>query len=411
MPRIYLDNAATSWPKPESVYQAVDRYQRENGAPAGRSGYVEAVEASRIVSEARRLTARFLGVSDPRRIVWAQNGTDALNLALHGLLRHGDHVVTTDVEHNSVLRPLYWLAEHRSVDTTYVPCDGAGWVDPGEIERAIRPTTRLIVVTHASNVTGAVQDLAAIADLSARHGTLLLVDAAQTLGQWPLSISGEPGISSDPGVSGGAGVSTEAPGELGRGLSGVDLIAAPGHKGLLGPLGTGLLYVGPRAEPLLETVRQGGTGTSSEDERQPRELPERFEPGNLNVAGLAGLAAGLAHVLDTGVEAMREHHGRLTQRLIDGLDGVGGVRRHGPATADRQVGVVGFEVSGYDPQELSALLDASFGVQCRAGLHCAPRVHRSLGTLDRGGLVRFSVGWRTTADEIDAAVAALAALA
>lgn len=407
MPRIYLDNAATSWPKPESVYQAVDRYQRENGAPAGRSGYVEAVEASRIVSEARRLTARLLDVSDPRRIVWAQNGTDALNLALHGLLRPGDHVVTTDVEHNSVLRPLHWLAEHRSVDTTYVPCDGAGWVDPGEIERAIRPTTRLIAVTHASNVTGAVQDLAAIAEISRQRGTLLLVDAAQTLGQWPLGVSSEAGIADVPGKS---GVSSQAAEPPARGLAGVDLIAAPGHKGLLGPLGTGFLYVGPRAEPLLDTVRQGGTGTSSEDERQPRELPERFEPGNLNVTGLAGLAAGLAHLLETGVEAIREHHGRLTQRLIDGLDGVGGVRRHGPATVDRQVGVVSFEMSGYDPQELSALLDASFGVQCRAGLHCAPRLHRSLGTLDRGGLVRFSLGWRTTADEIDAAVEALEAL-
>jgi cysteine desulfurase/selenocysteine lyase len=376
MPRIYLDNAATSWPKPHAVYDAVDRYQRELGAPAGRSAYAEAAEVERIVGSCRKKIAQLVNADDPSRIVFTQNGTDSLNLALHGLLRPGDHVVTTVCEHNSVLRPLSFLAE-RGVTATHVECDSHGYVDPDAIRRAIKPQTRLIALIHASNVTGAVQPAEAIGKIAADHGIMFLLDAAQSLGYVPIDV---------------------------RAID-CHLVAAPGHKGLLGPLGTGVLYVAPGVEQQLLPLRQGGTGTRSDEDRQPQSLPDRYESGNLNVPGIVGLEAGVSHLLDLGEAHILAHGRMLVQRLLAGLTGLPGLRLYGPPSGDDRVGVVSLDVKGFDPQELAAVLDAQWRIQTRAGLHCAPRMHAALDTSPSGTL-RLSIGHFSTQEEIDAVIAA-----
>lgn len=387
--RIYLDHAATSWPKPEAVYTAMDEYARRCGAAAGRGGYLRAVEAGRRVTAARLAIARLLRLTDERRIVLASNGTDALNLAIHGLLRAGDHLVTTDAEHNSVLRPAAWLSRHQGVQVTHVPCGPTGRVEVADLLAALRPETRLLAVVHASNVTGAVNDIESLSAECQRRGVLLLVDAAQSVGQWPLEVSD----------------------------AGPDLVAAPGHKSLQGPLGTGWLYVGPRAERQLQPTRQGGSGGDSEREEPPAELPERFEAGNLNVPALVGLEAGVGAVERQGVATIQQHHAECRQRLIAGLAGIPGItvvgeaRGRSPGEGDRRVGVASITLEGYDPQELAGILDGEFGIETRAGLHCAPRLHRAVGTLATGGAVRFSFGCSTTDDDIDAAIAAVRAIA
>lgn len=377
--RIYLDNAATSWPKPEAVYEAVDRYQREIGGPNGRSGYREALEANRIVERAREGIAALIGASDPQQVVFGFNGTDVLNLAIRGVVRPGDHVVTTVCDHNSVLRPLRALRETADVSVSYVPCDGQGFVSPDDVRAALRPDTRLVAVVHASNVIGAVQPIEAIGRIAREHEVLFLVDAAQSLGHVPIDVA-----------------QLEA-----------DLIAAPGHKGLLGPLGTGVLYIRPGVERQLAPLRVGGTGSQSDQDRQPEELPDKYEPGNHNLPGLAGLVAGVEFLQQQRISNIHEHHTRLAARLLDGLRDVEGITIHGPQTAADRTSVVSVTLEGYDPQELAAVLEATHRIQCRAGLHCAPRMHEALGTTAGGGTLRISPGYATTLEDIDAAVAAL----
>jgi cysteine desulfurase family protein len=381
--RIYLDNAATSWPKPEAAYAAVDRYLRQNGAPAGRSAYAEAAAAERLVHDARAAIARLLGVQAPERVVFAFNGTDALNLAIHGLLKPGDHVVTTVVEHNSVLRPLAELEQHGSVRVTRVGCNSFGQVSADDVRAALQPETRLVAIVHASNVTGAIQPVEEIAEIAHRHSAYVLIDAAQTAGHLPIKFS-----------------------ELG-----CDLLAAPGHKGLLGPLGTGILALAPGMEERLASVRQGGTGTRSEVDRQPAALPDKYEAGNHNVPGIAGLGAAVEFLLERGVAALHsqtvEHCGRLLERL----SGIEGLTLYGPRSAAERVGVVSLSLAGYDSQEVAATLDSVYRIQVRSGIHCAPLMHRALGTLDQGGTVRLSLGPFTTAAHVDAAADAIAEIA
>src|SRR3954452_22403577 len=261
--RIYLDNAATTWPKPEAVYDAVDHYQREIGAPNGRSGYREAQESNRIVERARRGVADLIGASDASHIILGLNCSDMLNLAIRGVVRPGDHVVTTVCDHNSVLRPLRMLSEAANVEVTYVRCDRQGFVSPDDVKAAIRPSTRLVAVNHASNVTGAIQPIDEIGRVVRATDALFLVDAAQSLGHVPIDVR----------------------------MTYADLLAAPGHKGLLGPLGTGILYIRPGIEREVTPLRYGGTGTQSDEDRQPDVLPQKYEPGNHNLVGLAGLVA------------------------------------------------------------------------------------------------------------------------
>jgi cysteine desulfurase / selenocysteine lyase len=377
--RIYLDNAATTWPKPEAVYDAVDRYQREIGAPNGRSGYREAQESNRIVERARRGVADLIGCDESSHVVFGLNCSDMLNLAIRGTVRPGDHVVTTVCDHNSVLRPLRALREESGVEVTYVPCDGQGYVSPDDVRAALRPNTRLVAVNHASNVTGAIQPVAEIGRIVRAAGALYLVDAAQSLGHVPIDVH-----------------SIDA-----------DLMAAPGHKGLLGPLGTGVLYIRPGVERELKPLRYGGTGTQSDEDRQPDELPQKYECGNHNLVGLAGLVAASEFLRDETIEAIHAHHSRIARRLMEGLAEIEGVTLYGPAATGERTSVVSITVEGFDPQELAAILEATHRIQCRAGFQCAPRMHASLGTTAGGGTLRFSPGFATTQEEIDQAVAAL----
>lgn len=377
--RIYLDNAATSWPKPSTVYDAVDRYQRTCGVAAGRGAYRDAIDVQRVIDSARAGIVELLGGGDLRRVIWTANATDSLNLAIHGFVRPGDHVVATDTEHNSVIRPLRRMRDTSGVRVDFVGCDRSGAVAVEEIARTLRDETRLLIVNHASNVTGTVQPLAAMAAVARERGICLLVDAAQTLGQipWPMPLEGRV------------------------------LVAGAGHKSLLGPLGLGWLYLSPGLETELEPVRQGGTGTHSEDDRQPATLPDRYESGNLNVPAILGLAAGLAYLRERRIENVAEHHAKLIRRLRAGLAEIPGVTVLGPSDESATVGVASCVVEGFEPHELAAILDASFGIQTRAGLHCAPRIHEALGTAAAGGTLRMSVGCWTTDDHIQATLDAL----
>lgn len=377
--RVYLDHAATSWPKPEAVYTAMDAYQREVGASAGRGAYASARHADRVVRDARRAVADLLGEANETRVAFTCSGTDSLSTALFGLLAPGDHVVTTVCDHNAVARPLAELASRgpqEAVRWEIAGCDPTGFVDLSELAALVRSETRLVVINHASNVTGAVQDVVAAAQIARRHGALLLVDAAQTLGRWPCD-----------------GMIDHA-----------DVIASPGHKGLLGPLGTGVLWVRDGVEERLRPLRHGGAAGDSAARRQPPQMPARLEAGSLNVPALAGLGAGAEHVLRLGVGAIQADLVRLTDSLQSQLATTPGVRLLASPPPTACAGVVSFQVDGYDPHESATLLEQLAGVECRAGLHCAPAMHRALGS---DGAVRLSVGHSTTAAEVTAATEAV----
>ncbi len=375
---IYLDNAASSHPKPEAVYRAVQA-ALELGANPGRSGHRAALEAARTVYAARETVARLLGVADPARIVFTLNGTHALNLALKGVLRPGDHVVTSTMEHNSVLRPLAAL-ERRGVEVTRLEPDLDGRVDPAAVERALRPHTRLVVLAHASNVSGTLQPAEEVGAVCRRRGVLFLLDAAQTAGALPLNVE----------------------------AAGADLLAAPGHKGLLGPQGTGILYVRPGldVEPLLE----GGTGTRSESPGMPPELPEALEAGTLNTPGIAGLGAGAGYLLERTVEAVRRHEEELLAWLLPELERIPGLTLYGPRDPARRVAVVSFNLEGLDGARVGYALDETYGIAVRVGLHCAPLAHRSLGSYPAGS-VRASFGPFNTLEDAETLVRALRDLA
>lgn len=381
--RIYLDNGATSFPKPEAVYQAVDDYQRRIGAAVGRGAYREAIESQRMVDRCRSRAALLFGAERPDRIVFTFNCTDGLNMALMGLCRPGDHVVASELEHNSVLRPLRWLKDNRGIQVTIVHPGPDGRVTADAVRAQLRPTTRLLAVQHACNVNGIVQPVEQICEMARQAGVLTLVDAAQTAGHWPIDLRSLP----------------------------VDVLACPGHKGLLGPLGTGLVYIRPGIEQQLQCYRLGGTGTQSEDDRQPESMPDRYESGNLNAPGLAGLEAALSHISDRTVAVIQSSEKELSVRLVSGLRALPKVQVYGHESTVNHVGVVSFNIKGFSPQEAAGLLDQSFGVQARAGLHCAPGAHRFLGTFESGGTVRFSVGAFTSIQDIDHALEAVREIA
>ena len=381
-PLIYLDHAATSWPKPEAVIEAMTRCLRDVGANPGRSGHRRSIEAGRLVYAAREALAELVHAGSPLRIVFGANATEGLNLALHGLLGPGSHVVTSGMEHNSVMRPLRTL-ESRGVRVTVVSCRPDGSLDPAGMESAIGPDTALLALTHASNVCGTLLPIKAAGEIARRHDLLLLVDAAQTAGAVPIDVQAD----------------------------GIDLLAFTGHKSLLGPTGTGGLYIGERVDlARFQPLKQGGTGSLSEREAHPGFLPDLAESGTPNVAGLAGLAAGVRWVLERGVDVIRSHEQVLSRRLIEGLKNIPGVQLHGGGDPSRQTGTVSFNVSGMTPSDVGLRLDEEFGILCRVGLHCAPAAHRTLGTYP-GGSVRFALGCFTTAAEVDLALAAVEQIA
>ena len=371
---IYLDNAATSFPKPACVVEAMASALAQSGANPGRAGHGLALAAGRIVEDCREALAELLGETDATRVAFATNTTDALNMAIHGVLRPGDHAVSTLIEHNSVLRPLSELARSGAIALTLVPPDARGMIRPQDIAQALTPRTRLVVMTHMSNVLGMEQDVAAVGALCRAHGVLLLVDAAQTAGHLPL-----------------------APARWG-----CSMLALPGHKGLLGPHGTGALWVAPGVS--LAPMRQGGTGSASESMFQPRMMPDLLESGTLNLPGIAGLRAGL-RVADAHREETQKNAVALCNEMREALLNLPGVRVYTPAGAS----LTTFNIEGIASQEVAAALDEA-GIAVRGGLHCAPGVHRCMGTLETGA-VRVSPGLTSTRRDAAQLIEAVARLA
>jgi cysteine desulfurase family protein len=372
---IYLDNAATSHPKPEAVYQAVDHALREIGASPGRGGYRRGLEATRIVFATRESLAKLFGIKDSARLAFTGSATEALNLAIAGMLRPGDHAVTTTMEHNSVSRPLR-LAEMRGATITRIPCDRSGLLDLSDLATALRSDTRLIVLSHCSNVTGTLQPLSEIGQIAKQAGVPLLVDAAQSAGVIPIDVE----------------------------AMGITLLAAPGHKGLLGPQGTGFLYIEESIE--LPPLLVGGTGSHSSEEEQPEEMPGRFESGTLNTPGIAGLGAGAEFILSTGIETIRKKEALLVRQIWEGLSKIREINLHGPAPDKERGGIVSFTAEGRDPAMIGFTLDHEYGIEVRTGLHCAPAAHRTIGTFP-SGTIRVSPGWFTTEAEIEIFLSAM----
>jgi len=373
---IYLDNAATSFPKPEAVYQVLDRFARQDLANPGRAGHKMALAAERALGDTRHALNQFFNGAGPERFVFTLNCTDALNMAFKGILTDGDHVITTDLEHNSVSRPLRAMELAGRIQLTRVHADSDGTIDPDSIRKAIRPKSRLIALTHGSNVLGTIQPIDEVGCIAREQDLLFLVDAAQTADVVPIDLR----------------------------QTGIDLLAFPGHKSLLGPTGTGALYVGPRAA--IKAWREGGTGGDSSSETQPREFPYFLEGGTPNILGVAGLAAGIAFVREQGMAKIHSRETALAQRLCRQLDEMAEYRVFGHRDWSRRVATISFERDTLTASEIGGILDQAFDIAVRPGLHCAPYIHRSLGTFPEG-TVRVSLGPFNTEEDIDRLAEAL----
>ncbi len=377
---IYLDHAATSSPKPTQVAERVSRYFREEGLSAGRGSYARAEKIGREISVARAALSVLLGAESPERIALTHSGTESLNLAIQGIMRPGDHVVTSVLEHNSVLRPLASLVERGMIDVSYVEPNDAGVIEPEAIHNAMRPETKLVAIVHVSNVLGTIQPVQEICELARQQGAFSLIDASQSVGHLPVNVK----------------------------QIGCDLLAAPAHKGLLAPLGTGFLYVRSGIEKELQPLLFGGTGTKSESPMQPDELPERYESGSLNVPGLLGLAASLEVVTPEFVEQESNRQAELTTQLLEGLRDIPGIKIYPESTPlEKRIGVVSLSVGENDPRIIGTILDEHFQIEVRTGFHCAPKTHDWLETTSLGGTVRLSIGHSTTKAEIGIAIDAL----
>lgn len=376
---IYLDNAASSCPKPPGVIEAVEECLRDYCANPGRGAHKTAVAAARVIYQARQRAARFLGVKDSSNLIFTMNATDSLNLALYGLLQPGDHVVSSIVEHNAVLRPLRVLAD-SGVDVFLAGSDSAGRIDPGDIISALKPQTRLVALGHASNVTGAVQPIEEIAALLKEREVPLLVDAAQSAGTLHLDMEKIP----------------------------VAMLACTGHKSLMGPQGIGMLFISPGIE--LRSMRQGGTGTRSEEPQDALPRPDRYESGTLNTPGIAGLGAGIGYLCEAGLDKLFSHKNGLTGRLHQGLADIGEVDVYGPDLGELRGPLVSFNIGAMPPSEVAAILDRDYDIASRAGLHCAPGAHEVMGTRGRGA-VRLSVGPFNSENDISATIKAVAEIA
>ena len=372
----YLDNAATSFPKPEGVYTALDRFARSALANPGRAGHKMALAAEHALDDARHRLNRFFGGKSPERWVFTLNGTDALNMAFKGVLNDGDHVITTDLEHNSVSRPLVALAEANRITLTRIPADATGTIDPQAVRSAIGPKTRLVAITHASNVLGTVQPIGDVGRIVREHDLLFLVDGAQTAGVIPIDVQ----------------------------AMCIDLLALPGHKSLFGPTGTGALYVGTRSK--VRAWREGGTGGDSSSPTQPAELPYFLEGGTPNVLGIAGLVAGLDFVEARGMAELHRHEMELCDQLRMALAEMPGFDVFGHGDAARRVGTVSFRCEMIAAPELGGILDQAFDIAVRPGLHCSPYIHKAVGSYP-DGLVRVSPGPFNTTADIDKLVGAL----
>ena len=380
MPAVYLDQAATSFPKPPCVAAAMTEYLTHVGANVNRGVYGSAQQAELTALRLRQRLCELFDFDHPTHAVLTPGNTWGLNLVLGGALRPGDHCIVSAMEHNAVMRPLQRLAK-QGVLFDRIPCDGDGALDLAALEGLFRPNTRLVVLAHASNVSGTVQDAAAVGRICAAHGVPFCLDAAQTAGHLPLSFR-----------------------ELG-----LSALSVPAHKGLMGPQGLGALLLAPDFAKALAPYVTGGTGSASDSEDQPAYMPDKFEPGTPNLPGIYGWEAALAFLQDIGVEQIRAHDLALSRRFLAGVAGLPGVRLLGPTDPQRRVGVFSLDFAGRDNAEMAYRLETEYGILTRCGLHCAPAAHHTLGTFPRG-TVRFSTGWFTTESDMDAALAAIQSL-
>ncbi len=382
-----MDNSATSFPKPSTVIEAMVRFATECGASAGRGAYAEAKACERILATCRERIAELIHAEAPQRVVFTLNCSEALAIAIRGLLNtapRGTHAIATAMEHNSVLRPYHALKEQIGLEPEFVPCDPAtGLVDPDDVRRAIRPSTKLICCVHVSNVTGTMQPIDEVAAVAREAGVPCVIDSAQAAGHVPIDVQ----------------------------ALGADFVTFPGHKGLLGPLGTGVLYIRPGVEERLATMKEGGTGTISEQPFQPRTMPDKYEIGSHNAIGIAGLGEGVAWLLRRGVDTIRRHDEKLSRLFLERTDGVEHLTVYGPRRLEHRAGVFSVNVDGFDkPGDLASALEEDFGLLTRPGVHCAPLAHMTIGTHPTG-TVRFSFGPFTTETDVRRAAEALAKIA
>ena len=374
---VYFDNAATSWPKPPQMQAAMVDYLQMVGGSPGRSGHRLSIEASRIVGDARDNVAELFNIDDPSRVVFTKNSTEALNIAMFGLLQQGDHVITSSIEHNSVMRPLRDLETQNVIELTVIPCSPiSGYLDPDQVRKTLKSNTRLIVVLHASNVIGNLLPIQEIGAIARNANVPFLVDASQTAGAYPIDVEAD----------------------------NIDMLAFTGHKSPLGPTGTGGLYIHDALE--LRPLMHGGTGSRSEEEVQPDFMPDKLESGTLNVVGLAGLGASLRFLLDTGINRVREHEQALLDRFLTRAAELPELIVYGPEEVDHRAGLLSFNIKDVSPSKVGLVLDRAFGIMTRIGLHCAPAAHHTLNTYPDGS-VRFGFSYFNTLAEIDYAVNAL----
>ncbi len=378
---IYLDNGATSFPKPEAVYRFMDKFYRNNGVSPGRSGYDLSIETGNIVENTRKALTQLFNGTDHNRLIFSLNSTDAINLAISGLLNRGDHVITTTIEHNAVLRPLHHQSIYNDVEVDYIPFDGNGFVDPDDFISKFKPNTRLVIVNHGSNVIGTIQPIKDIGELCRQREIPFLVDASQTAGKIPIDIADQ----------------------------NVDIIAFTGHKSLLGPTGIGGLYVKDHIH--IKHTRAGGTGVKSAQRHHLEEYPYRLEYGTLNIVGIAGLYAGLNWIKEKGMEQIHTHEMELTRLLRDGLNQISSVVAYCARDLTHHIGVISFNIKGFEAVNTGTILDGDYNIACRTGLQCAPLVHKQLGTDILHGTVRMGFGPFNTAAQVDKAITAVQEIA
>jgi len=368
---IYFDNSATSNPKPESVINAVTDTLRNYNANPGRSGHKKAKKIAGTIIETRQNIGKLFNIDDFFQIVLTKNGTEALNYAILGILNENDHVITTYLEHNSVLRPLNKLEKENNVEIDYVIPDKEGFIIPSTIEKVIKKQTKLIIVNHVSNVIGTIQNIKEIGIIAKKHNINFMVDASQSAGVVNIDVDD----------------------------MNIDVLASAGHKGLLGPQGTGFLYVNKKVK--INNILSGGTGSNSFSVSQPTEMPDMLEAGTLNTPGIAGLNEGIKYILETGIENIRKEEDKLTKHMLEKLLKIDGVKIYGSMNIEERMPVISFNYMGYDPSEVSYILDKEFDIATRPGIHCAPLAHKYLKTIDKGGTIRVSLNQFNTIDEID----------
>ena len=376
---IYLDNAATTFPKPEAVHDSMMDCMKNYCANPGRAGHKLAMKAAREIYDTRENIAKLFNIDNPMNIVFTNNATDSLNLAIKGVVNKGDHIITTSMEHNSVIRPIKAL-EKVGVENTIVQCDDQGFLNIDDLEKAIKPNTKLIVTTHASNVCGTLIDIKSISEIANKHNILYLIDASQTVGVYDIDLKDIK----------------------------ADMLAAPGHKGLLGPQGTGILYI--REGLNIGILKEGGTGSRSEDLFQPDLLPDKYESGTHNTPGIVGLNEGVKFIFKEGIDKIKEHEEELCKYMLERLEEVPNIKIYGPKDANKRASVISINIGNMDSGEITFLLDSEYDIATRSGIHCAPLAHKTLGTLEQGA-VRFSIGYFNTKEEIDKAINALKEIA